>query len=68
MWTARKILLGVHIDREREAPRLDLHIVARVRVSTPPPQLDDFLPWTPELVPSRATSSVMVCTPDSTGH
>ena len=67
MWTANKILLTVHKDKEREEPWLDLHI-AGVKKSMPPPQADDFVPWTPELVPSRASSSVIVCTPESTGR
>ena len=43
MWTANKILLTVHKDKEREEPWLDLHI-AGVKKSMPPPRPDDFVP------------------------
>ena len=46
LWTANKPLLTVHKEREREEPGMNLHIVG-VRESTPPPQPDDFVPWTP---------------------
>ena len=67
LWTANKLLLAVRRDgeREREGPEQYLHIV-RVRESTPPPQPDDFMPWTPESLLSRADSSVVICTPEQT--
>ena len=63
VWTANKLWLTLHKNREREGPRLDLHVVGLME-RTPPSQPDDFVLWTPELVPSRASSSVIVCTPE----
>ena len=65
LWTANKLLLAVCRDGEREDPEQDLHIVG-VRESTPPPQPDDFIPWTPESVLSRADSTVILCTLEQT--
>ena len=63
LWTANKLLLTVHKEREREEPGRGIHIVG-VRESTPPPQPDDFVPWTPESIISMASSGVLVYTPD----
>ena len=65
LWTADKLLLAVRKEGEREDPERDVHIVG-VRESTPPPQPDDFIRWTPESVLSRADSSVIIYTPDQT--
>ena len=65
LWTANKLLLAVLRDGDREEPEQDLHIVG-ARESTPPPQPDDFVPWTPESVLSRSDSSVVICTPEQT--
>ena len=66
LWTANKLLLVVLREGQREEPEQDLHILA-VRESTPPPPpLDDFVPWVPESVLSRADSSVVIYTPQQT--
>ena len=65
LWTANKLLLALLRDGAREEPEQDLHIVG-VRESTPLPQPNDFVPWTPESVLSRADSSVVICTPEQT--
>ena len=65
LWTANKLLLTVHEQREREEAGLHLHIVA-VRESRPLPEPDDFVPCTPESVQSKAGCSVIVCPPDVT--
>ena len=48
-WIANKLVLIVHNERKKEELGLDLHIV-RVKKSTPAPQPDDFVPWTPEFL------------------
>ena len=71
LWKRILILLesyGPHVTvrkgGEREDPEQDLHSVG-VRESTPPPQPDDVIPWTPKSVLSRADSSVIICTPET---
>ena len=63
--TANKLLLAVQKVGEGEDPEQDLHL-GGVRESTPPPQPDDIIPWTPKLVLNRVDSSVIICTPDQT--
>ena len=63
LWTANKLWLGTHNERDREDLGLDLHIVG-IRDRTPPLHSDEFVPWTPQLVISRGSSGVIVCTPD----